>query len=229
MNYLGENVEAYRKHYELHSKENPEAWKALIRLCKVLTETPLDRLERELEPVFDIDAALKFLALENAFINDDGYWVRSSDYNLYLRSDGRMVIYPHDGNEVFYDLPPHLRGGAARSTQLDPFAGSDDPDRVLLSRMLAVPALRNRYLTLLRDMATQWLDWKTLGPLAQKYQALIDAVVKADTRKLDSYAAFQTLVERDMVRGTNTVMSIKTFADERRAFLLQYPGLKPAP
>ena len=228
-NYIGDNVDDYRKLYELHSKEDPAAWTALIALCKVLTQTPLDQLEKELTPIFDIDAALKFLALESAFINDDGYWVRASDYNLYWDKKGRFVIYPHDGNEAFYDAPANLRGNAKRGPDLDPFIGSEDPNKVLLSRLVAVPALRTRYLGYLKDIATKWLDWNRLGPIALKYQALIDADVKADTRKLDSYEAFQNQVAKDMVRGTNTIMGIKTFCDQRREFLLNYPDIKKLP
>jgi len=230
LNYIGENPDDYRKHYEIKGKDDPKAWAALINVCKVLTETPLDRLERELAPIFDVDAALKFLALESVFLNDDGYWIRASDYNLYLDVNGRMHIYPHDGNEAFYDAPPAIRGGAARGTDLDPFIGSEDPDKVLLSRLVAVPALRTRYLRHVRDIATKWLDWDRLGPIARKYQALIDADVRADTRKLESYEAFRELLERDRettgARGPMTVMSLKTFADQRRAFLLNHPAIK---
>lgn len=229
LNYIGDTVDDYRKRYELHSKEDPKDWAALIQLCKVLTQTPLDQLEKELTPLFDIDAALKFLALESAFINDDGYWVRASDYNLYRDKQGRFVIYPHDGNEAFYDAPAGLRGSAARGPDLDPFAGADDPEKVLLSRLIAVPALRTRYLGYLKDIATKWLDWDRLGPIARKYQALVDPDVRADTRKLDSYAAFQTLVERDLVRDTQTIMSLRTFANQRREFLLNYPEIRKLP
>ena len=187
LNYIGPNVDDYRKIYEIKGKDDPKAWAALINVCKVLTETPLDRLEPALAPIFDVDAALKFLALESTFINDDGYWIRSSDYNLYLDEKGRIHIYPHDGNEAFYDPPANVRGTAAKGTELDPFIGSDDPEKVLLSRLLAVPSLRTRYLRYIKDMATTWLDWERLGPLARKYQTLIDADVQMDTRKLDWY------------------------------------------
>ncbi len=229
LNYIGDDVDAYRKHYELHSKEDPEAWQALIQLCNVLTNTPLDELEAELEPIFDIEAALRFLALESAFINDDGYWIRASDYNLYRGKDGRFVVYPHDGNEAFYDAPARIRGDAERGTDLDPFIGSEDPDKVLLSRLLAVPSLRTRYLEIVRDIAKKWLDWDRLGPIARRYQAMIDPDVKRDTRKLASYEAFRTLVETDMPRGERTIMSLKTFADQRREFLLNYPDIKALP
>ena len=65
--------------------------------------------------------------------------------------------------------------------------------------------------TYVRQIATKWLDWNTLGPLATKYQALIAADVKADTRKLDTFEAFEAGVE-----------TLKTFAEQRRAYLLNY-------
>lgn len=226
LNYIGDNPDDYRKHYELHSKENAEDWAALIQLCKTLTLTPLEELEEALEPIFDIKAALKFLALESAFINDDGYWIRSSDYNLYRTRKGRFVIYPHDGNEAFYDAPERIRGDAARGTELDPFIGSDDPTKVLLHRLLAVPKLRKQYLGYIKDIATKWLDWNRLGPIARDYQNLIRKDVEEDTRKLASYQEFEALVEHDIEGERRTLMSLKTFCEQRREFLLNYPEIQ---
>src|SRR4030095_4504828 len=73
----------------------------LGKLCKVLNETPADRLVEELSPLLDIDGALKFLALENVLINNDGYWIRTSDYCIYEDEKGRFHIVPQDTNETF--------------------------------------------------------------------------------------------------------------------------------
>ena len=40
----------------------------------------------------------------------------------------------------------------------------NDESKPLRSKLLAVPALRARYLSYVRDIAEKWLDWKTLGP-----------------------------------------------------------------
>ena len=69
---------------------------------------------------------------------------------------------------------------------------------------------RARYLSYVRDIAQKWLDWKTLGPAAQKYHDLIAADVTADTRKLFDNAGFEKGVE-----------SVKEFADARREYLLK--------
>ena len=89
--------------------------------------------------------------------------------------------------------------------------GLNDSSKPLRSRLLAVPALRARYLTYVRDIATKWLDWNRLGPLAVKYQALISEDVKADTRKLETFEAFGAGLQ-----------ALKTFVERRRAYLLNY-------
>ena len=44
---------------------------------------------------------LWFLALDNALINNDGYWTRASDYSLYRDPKGKFHVIPHDMNEAF--------------------------------------------------------------------------------------------------------------------------------
>ncbi len=288
--YLGEAVGDYRGIYELHSKEDPKAWAALIQLCRTLNETPVEQLESALALMLDIDGALRFLALENALINNDGYWVRTSDYNLYRDPKGRFHLVPHDANETF-SLPggpgfgrrggpggfggpggPGLRpgegfdgpgspgpggpgaeggrlGGRAErgpgieGLKLDPLFGTNDTSKPLLSKLLAVPALRVRYLGYVKDIAERWLDWRILGPIATRYHQMIEPEVAADTRKLQSIEAFRGSLAVGP-RGINAPnrengnddtsfrpgpgrgpggpsISLKAFADQRRAYLLE--------
>jgi hypothetical protein len=101
-------------------------------------------------------------------------------------------------------------GGAT----LDMFASSTDPSKPLLSKLLAVPALKARYAGYVKDIATKWLDWKTLGPMVAAHRSLIEAEVLRDTKKLSSSEAFAASID-------GQVGSLKTFAEQRRAFLLK--------
>jgi spore coat protein CotH len=246
LEYLGEDTAAYKRAYEIKSKDDKKSWAEFIALCRVLNQTPADKLEAALAPILDIDETLKFLALDNALVNNDGYWVRASDYSIYEDVKGRFHILPQDANETFSNgggpggrggpggpggrgrggppdfgggfpgVPPGGGGGGRMGgmmgggPDLDPLVGLDDPTKPLRSKLLAVPALRAKYLGYVKAIATKWLDWNTLGPLVQKYQAVIAADVKADTRKLDTFEAFQS-----------GVASLKTFAERRRALLLK--------
>src|SRR5215207_6629106 len=185
LEYLGDSVEAYRSLYELKTKESDKSWADLIRLCRLLNTTAPEHLEAVLAPHLDIDEALKFLALEVVFVNTDGYWTRASDYSIYQEESGRFHVQPYDFNEAMgVESPGRRRGSGHGGPTLDPLVGADDVSKPLRARLLAVPALRQRYLRYVQEMAGKWLDWTAVEPQVREYQALIEADVKADGRKL---------------------------------------------
>ncbi|MDB5334665.1 MAG: cotH [Planctomycetaceae bacterium] len=339
LDYIGDDVEAYKQRYQIKSEDNAEAWKALIALCKTLSETPPDQLEDALASTFDIDSALWFLALENALINSDGYWIRASDYSLYLDEQGKFHVIPHDMNEVFQPAMgpgmggprpggpggpggfgpggpppggpgqfgpgqngngqngprpgtgnpggqgnqqpgngprgngpgnpgqngggpgnfgpggnggppgggpggfggpggpggPGPMGGGPRpmggGIDLDPLIGMEDGTKPLRSKLLAVPALKTRYLDHVRTIATDWLDWKQLEPVVDQYVTLIGKELEADTRKLTTYPLFKKAVGKGtepVQTGHRPIMTLGAFAQQRRKFLLNYPEIKKA-
>lgn len=234
LTFLGEDVAQYRRHYEIKTKDNAKSWAHFIHLCRVLNEEPADKLESALMPRLDIDGTLKFLALDIALINDDGYWIRSSDYGIYEDQNGRFHLIPQDANESFRipEGPGMSRSVAVKGVELDPLTGADDLEKPLLSKLLAVPALRTRYLKYVRAIAEQSLDWAKLGPVALQYQSLIADDVKTDTRKLDSFEAFTKGLTEDTeqqgFRGRERVISIKNFVEQRRIYLLNHPEVKKA-
>ncbi len=296
LEYLGENVDDYKRRYEIKSGDSPKAWRAFIDLCKTLNQTPPDKLEQALAEKMDLDGLLWFLALDMALINDDGYWIRASDYSIYLDGKGKFRIIPHDINEAFRPaggpgfggpggpggfgmaanrlgeiVPPPQRdmlrlgddkkqqiarlqkdaeekvaamlsddqraklqgprAGEPRSpVDLDPLIGLDDARKPLRSKVLAVPALRQRYLQHVRAIADKWLDWKNLGPVVAQYRSLIEKGIESDTRKLSTLAEFQKLTddtaEPEAPQGRRMNMSLRSFADQRRHYLLNYSESK---
>jgi len=409
LSYLGDDPAPYKRVYEIKSKDDTKSWADLVQLCKVLNETPAEKLEQTLTPILNIDGVLRFLAWDNVLANGDGFWTRASDYSLYEDPRGQFHIIPYDANETFsadggpggpggrggpggpagpgspggfgpgmlvaeqmlaqgdknhdqrlakeefsaladgwFDkldaantgklsqeqfaaklaelLPPppgregfgppgtadpggRKQAGGGRGgfgparflaqplfaamdanqdgtvtrpelkdtfakwfakwaaspangvsqvelgdglnaalprpnfggpgagpgrggpggggTELDPLTSARDTSKPLLSKLLAVPSLRTRYLGYVRDIAENWLDWNRLGPIATNYQTLIADEVKADTRKLDSFDAFQQGLAGDAApaagfRGPGAAASIKRFAELRRTYLLKY-------
>ena len=225
LRYLGDDVTAYKRWYEPKGKVDSAAWAALIKLTKVLHDTPPDRLQQALEPILNINGALAFLALDNALINNDGYWNDGSDFNLYLDNKGRFHLLPHDVNEGFRAAGGR---GPGRGVQLDPFVSMADSNKALYGKLLAVPALRAKYLGYMRDIAERWLDWSRLGPKVVALQALIADEVAADTRKLATTREFTTGVLGEDPSVPPPPSTIKGFADQRRAFLLSLPEVATA-
>ena len=56
-NYLGDDPATYKQMYAMTSKDDPKAWTDLIKVFKVLNDTPPDTLEAALSPIFDVDGA----------------------------------------------------------------------------------------------------------------------------------------------------------------------------
>jgi hypothetical protein len=96
--------------------------------------------------------------------------------------------------------------------------------------LLAVPKFKAQYMGHVRDIAQTWLRWDKLGPLAEKHHALIADEVKADTRKLDSFEAFEASIRPEGADGgldsPRQAMNLKTFVEKRREYLLAHPEIK---
>ena len=240
--YNGDQPSAYQQSYQLKTRaeEAPNAWQDLIELCEVLESTPDDQLESKLSAILNIDRALWFLALDNVFIDNDGYFSRASDYALYQDPKGRFHLLPHDSNETFR----FAGGGGPNSWQTDgqmlsPVSQENDMMRPVISRLFALPHLRARYLAHIRTIADKWLDWDVLQPIITEYQSLVDAEVKADDKKLYAYEAFATSQIKDQGggggggpggRGRRETPSFKRFVEERAEYLLNHPEInKPTP
>ena len=258
LDYIGDKVEDYQKIYTMKSGGD-EDWQALIQLCKTLTETPADQLEAAIAPLLDLESTLWFLALDCGLINSDGYWTRASDYSLYRDKEGKFHIIPGDMNEAFraaggpggpggpggFGSPGGFGGPGPRGPEqgappaapqgdalkLDPLVGLDDAKKPLRSKLLAVPALRARYLEMIRTLADKHLDWKNLGPVVASYRDLAAKDIALDTRKTSTTAQFENLTAdqpgpTEAPRGFgHGAMALRTFADQRREYLLSLPAV----
>lgn len=419
LSYLGDDIDSYRPIYDLKSQEDPKHWVGLMLLSQTLKNTPPELLESALEQTLDVDGVLRFLALDNALVNNDGFWVRASDYSLYRDPRGQFHVLPYDANETFavgrggppggggpqgggrggrgfggwgrsgpgglgpgaFVAPglieradenrdrsierdewvaladawfededvdkadtldrdrfiasltqwvesggqaPQGRGGfspiefmggdlfrsvdgdedgrvshselravlgdwftqwdteqsgalaeaqftsginetltslrgqnggafaqaGARGgrggaggpggfrgrggpggrpggggVDLDPLILENDESRPLASKLLAVPELRARYLSYVRDIAENWLDWEKMGPRILQYQALIEKDIAVDARKLFSTEEFYAGIDNG---GGAEERSLRGFFDRRRAYLLDHEAVKDA-
>ncbi|MCM2374996.1 CotH kinase family protein [Aporhodopirellula aestuarii] len=302
LDYRGDDPANYQYPYEQKSGGKKSLAK-LIELCRILDQSPTEELPAALEPIVDMDELLWFLALDNGLINSDGYWIRASDYSIYLDDNDVFHFLPHDMNEAFRaaggpggggpgggrggpgggrgmggpgmggpgmggpgmggpgmggpDMRGPERGGpddvagrggrggmrgpsqggppqggqameAGSALELDPLIGLNDASKPLRSKVLAVPKYREQYLSNLRQLADESLDWTKIGPFVQQQASLIDEAVKTETRKLGSYEAFvaatsetHASTENAEPRGGHGAMNLKEFADGRRAYLLK--------
>ena len=213
--YMGDDPASYRNTFQIKSKDDPASWAALITLAKTLQETPPERLETALAPMLDIDGYLKFLALDNVMAGGDGFFSRVADYSLYLDTNGRFHFTFHDANEMFSAAGGRGGpGGGGGGPRLSPLVSANDAGKPIISKVLAVPSLRAKYLAYVREIAQKSLDWTVLGPVVKQYRDLIAADVARETHKLYSTDEF--------MRSTADDGSLRAVIDQRRAFLLSW-------
>ena len=176
----------------------------------MLNSTPADQIEVALEPIMDVDRWLWFLAVESVLGDDDSYLTKGSDYQLYYEPEsGRMHPLQYDGNEALN----------AKLITRDPMEGEDNVDRPVISQLLSVPALRQRYLAHVRTVLNRSLTWETLGPQVEQYKQLIEAEVRADSHKFYTTEAFEA-----------SPAELESFVRERRDFLLSHAEVnRPSP
>jgi hypothetical protein len=232
LEYLGDDPSAYKAIYDLKSPKEDTAYRDLIRLCKTLSHSDAATLERELGSILDVDEVIRYIALDNLLVHSDSYLARASDYGLYQGKDGKFRFIPHDVDETFhaYEACP---GGKHVGAALDPLAGADNPQRPLISKLLAVPAWRAKYLAALHEMTVKWLDWERLSPIVAAHAQRIRADVERDTRKLTTVREFEASLTEGFERpgpcGNEQVFGLKSFVEQRRAYLLKHPAFQASP
>jgi hypothetical protein len=214
--YAGDSPDSYKTTFQIKSKDEPASWDALVKVIKTLNDTPEDRLESALAPLVNLDGYLKFLALDNAMAGGDGFYSRAADYSLFLDPSGRLNFTFHDANEMFSTGGGRGGpGGGSGGMNLSPLAAAGDTLKPIISKILAVPALRAKYLGFVHEIADKSLDWRAVGPIVKQYRDLIADDVARDTRKLATTEGFLSGTADEGRPG-----SLRDFLERRRAFLL---------
>ena len=228
LRYPGDKKEDYNG-FQQRTEGKEEAWKELEQFTKLLDETSVEELAEKLNGRFDLDSAMWSLALECVF-QDEGYFTRGSDYNLYLDPEGRFHLLQHDGNEVM-NIPggPGMPSGLS-GPKLEPFYNADNPDRPLMYKLFQVPHFKARYRHHLKTITQEWITWDKIGPLVEGYAALIREEIKKDVRKHSSYDAFERGLIQTSSDGRRTKLGLRPFTEGRREFLLNHPEVNlPSP
>jgi spore coat protein CotH len=202
LNWLGTSaVSEYEKYYTLKKTNKTNPWEDLIAVCDVLNNTPLNDLDAALQPIFDVDRALWFLATEIIFSDDDSYVHKGGmDYYLYWEPEtGRLTPQEVDGNTCM----------KMNAVNWSPFYHETDDRFPLMNRLLKVPELRQRYLAHMRTIIQESLVQEDVDALIEEYFTLVDGLVQNDTKKLYTYNQF--LTEKEV---------LKNYVAQRRNFLL---------
>ncbi|MBX3404228.1 MAG: CotH kinase family protein [Phycisphaeraceae bacterium] len=211
LSYAGTNPSSY-SNYEIQSDGGlADPWPALIGVCNSLSNEPLASWQN-IDALFAIDPSIWSVVLENLLTDDDSYINKGADFMTYRDPlDNRTHLLQRDANETFTQ--------ASWSVTRN-FTATNKP---VLSRVLAVPELRQRYMAHYRH-TRQNLSWAYFEPIFTAHRNLIDAAVQADPKKLYSYTLFQnnftTTVNMPIGGlGGGNIIGLQQFVTQRASFL----------
>ena len=156
---------------------------------------PAAELEARLGAVVDLDAFLRFAAVEALVASWDGY--TSGGNNHYVYHDparDRMMFVPW-GQDMTFNAD-------------DPFMPDDRPqsisaNAILTRRIFEVPALGERYVAAMKDVLAQAWDEDALLAEADRVQAMIEPFVGD---KVDDVGAAADVV-REFIRGRRATIT----------------------
>lgn len=222
--YLGDNPECYKGLYEMKDG-GKKGWKKLIKLTKILNETP-DSIDHYL----NVEAALWMHAFNNALVNLDSYTGRlSHNYYLYRTPDGLFTPLIWDLNLSLggfqYD---GIKAGALDTEELQTLSPyiqykSKNPKRPLIVQLLNNSFYRKMYVGYLHTITDDWLVSGKYLKRATEIQQFIDAEVQADSNKLYSYDAFKKNLKKTVSVGLTDIVGIEELMKNRTEYLSEHP------
>ena len=131
----------------------------LKALATLLAQTPDELLVPDLDALVDIDANLRMLAIEVLIGHWDGYFYAANNYRIYHELTADQLTLLASGLDQTFDW----RGGLY------------NPGGALASWMLEVPSLRQRYESILREMAEHFASTDVPGLVLSAQEMILPA------------------------------------------------------
>lgn len=180
----GDDLNYAPEPFELKTNEKTAPVSALRELVDALAVANADSFDAQMAERLDIDALIRYAAVEAYIADTDGLRgdVGANNFYIYRRDkDKRFELLSWDKDATFYDYERDLWRGI--------------PESELLRKMLDVPQYRKRYLEVLRELIrvagpeSGWLEQLTVETLEK-----IRPYAEADPAKRYSRAEFEESV-----------------------------------
>jgi hypothetical protein len=237
LRWLGEDIAAYKRVYELKTEVVGDAgYEKLRELLRVL-DAPVaqggvadDAFPEAIRQVLDVDGALWYIAAQNLYTNYDSYYAGHNFFLVHTEHDVRFHILSWDINESFGVFPGAGISPADRQAvaQTDPFlmaTGSQAATRPLIRRLLAVPEFRADYLAHYRTLVGLAFRPADLEARVTAYHDLIRESVRTDPNLLYGFDNFSRNVWEDVNVG-RAIPGLLAVARDRAAWLATRDDLR---
>ncbi len=173
IDYLGDEWEKYAPQYLPRSEPTKAQAARVIAFAKLVNESGDKEFAAGIGSFLDVDAFLRFQAVNALLANAESFFALGHNYHLYLdpKTD-RFVFIPGDLEVSFANFA--LMGTADQLANMSLTRPYTPPNR-LADRLMADPATRRRYLALVKGLTTTVFTKERL----LKDIAAVEALAKA--------------------------------------------------
>ncbi len=186
LSYLGERWEQYKDRYAPKREATPEESKRVIAFTKLITQAGDKEFREKIASFVDMDAYLRFLAATAFVVNPDSFYSLGHNFYLYLHpTTEKFHFMPWDLDRAFANFP--IFGSHAQQMNLS-FARPYFGNCRLNDRILAMPEMKTRYQSLLKDLSETCFERE---------------------RVLKQFDAFETGIKGPLERGTKAAAARK--------------------
>ncbi len=207
LNWLGTNPNSYS--FELQTNETVNDWSKFIEFIDVINNTTSSEFEDQIEDIFDLDEYLRILAIDILTNNWDSYIEHGRNWYLYHEPNTNKIHWlPWDYNFAF-DRGQNGQGD---------FTLFNNPGKVLIDKIFAVPEFRERYLTYLCEIMEVNFTDSRLEPILDAQLDLIDDDWNMATNNFFSLTDVQDGVNGNLWNGEpfgQPVQGFKKFIEDR--------------
>ncbi len=217
--YYGTDQPDYTGRYTLENNEDENNWSDLIDLIDFINNSTDADFSANLSMHFNVEQLMKSMVLYDMFANLDSYLNSARNYYIYNKdSSGVWEWINWDCNEAFGS---YSAGAASPLTELNVYYYA--LSRPLYERILTIDATKSQYENYYCELQSAYFNTAYLDPEIADLYNLIQPFVYADANKMYSNDDFETNIETDITGGGGpgggTIYGLKSFVDERSAFL----------
>jgi spore coat protein H len=175
--YYGDDFAQYQRYNPKSSNVDPNLSRRIVELTKLIKHADDATFEGRIEQYLDVDAFLKYLAVNSVIANLDSFICTGHNYYLYVRPDtGRVTVVPWDMNLSFGSYTWAGRGeDQARLSLERPYADHT----LVLRRLFKVPRFAEAYRKHNHTLATQVFTREKLAAKVAAVRHVFDAADRA--------------------------------------------------
>ncbi len=200
---MGDSNDGNDYPYDLKTNEKTSLHIAKSQLAAFINGmTPLPsgsaELQTWLEQNMDVDLFLKAQAVNVMVGMWDDYWVNQNNYYFYFDLNGRFYFIPYD-----YDNTLGTSNNINPGTQNPLYWGSRNGDRLLIKKVLSIPAFEAQYKAYLQELAAGEFAYENSRERIIAWQNMIrpyvandtgeDMVIEDKTASWSHYSAYRLL------------------------------------